>query len=385
MKIKTFIIVAVALYLLSTGVSYLIFSKLHTSHDVLSPTEEPVQPGEGFKIDPSLPKTEACPLNGKLYSKPERSIWEQRRPLGVMLENHTEARPHSGLSKADVVYETVAEGGITRFLAVFYCGIAENTEFAPVRSARTYFLDWISEYDGLYNHVGGAGVCSDPTVDERAKALCQIGQYGIKDMDQFGISFPTCYRNPDRLDHTVATEHQMVCQSDKLYDIAKQRGWTNVDEDGVAWDANFTSWKFKDEAPADKRGDVNSISMYWWKGYTDYNVTWDYDRANNEYKRTNGGQPHLDHETEQQLTAKNVVVQFAVETGPVDEHKHLLYKTIGTGKALVFQNGTVTEGTWSKQRRTARTLFYDNDGNEITFVPGVIWIEVIPTGNDVTY
>ncbi|MBI4129770.1 DUF3048 domain-containing protein [Candidatus Roizmanbacteria bacterium] len=387
MKSKlSFIIGMLVVYIFSSGVSYVIFKNTAPkTASVIIPEEQEVNPGEGFKLDQTLPKTEACPLNGRLYTKPEKAIWDNRRPLGVMLENHTEARPHSGLSKADVVYEAVAEGGITRFLALFYCGIGENTEFAPVRSARTYYLDWVSEYDGLYNHVGGAGICSDVTVNERAKALCQIGKYGIKDMDQFGISFPTCYRNPDRLDHPVATEHQMVCQSDKLYEIAKERGWTNVDEDGVAWDKSFTSWKFKQEAKAPERGTTATISMYWWKGYSDYEVTWEFDTTTNLYKRLNGGKPHVELETGQQLTASNVVVQFVKETGPVDEHKHMLYQTIGSGDALIFMDGNVIEGTWTKKSRVSRTLFYDEKRKEVTFNPGVIWIEAIPAGNDVTY
>ena len=134
--------------------------------------------------------------------------------------------------------------------------------FAPVRSARTYFLPWVLEYDAAYNHVGGAGVCDDSTVDTRAKALCQIQQYGIKDMDQFGISFPTCYRNPDRLDHPVATEHTMVCVSDKLLQIAASRGWTNVDAQGVSWDKNFVSWKFKDDTASAARGAAFSANIH---------------------------------------------------------------------------------------------------------------------------
>src|SRR3989344_2870186 len=250
-----------------------------------------------------------------------------------MIENSVDARPQSGVSKADIVYEAVAEGGITRFMAMFYCGVAEKTEFAPVRSARTYFVDWVSEYDALYNHVGGAGVCSDPTVDERAKALCQIDRYGIKDMDQFGISFPSCFRNPDRLGHPVATEHQMVCVSNNLYEIAEDRSWTNVDEDGVSWDKNFTSWKFEDEADPGDRGTLDQIDLYFWNGYTDFDVTWEYDAVQNVYKRVNGGQPHKDLEIDQQLTAKNVVIQFSEETSGIDEHKHLLYDTIGSDDA----------------------------------------------------
>ena len=194
------------------------------------------KPTKRFALDPAIPRTALCPLNGDKYTEQEKVIWEKRRPLAVMIENHEEARPQSGLSYADIIYEAVVEGGVTRFMGIFYCGSAAfNIGLAPVRSARTYYLPWVLEYDAFYNHVGGAGNCNDPTVDERAKALCQIDQYRIKDMDQFGISFPTCYRNYDRLDHEVATEHTMVCFTDKLHALGEKRGLTAVDENEVRW------------------------------------------------------------------------------------------------------------------------------------------------------
>ena len=379
-----YIVAAVLLYLVSTGISYAAFNILGGSKGTVTPLPS----GNGkFVIDPNLPKTEACPLNGQKFTKQERDIWEKRRPLAVMIENHEEARPQSGLSYADIIYEAVAEGGITRFMGVFYCGSAAyNVGLAPVRSARTYFVDWVSEYDALYNHVGGAGRCNDPTVDERAKALCQIDKYGIKDMDQFAIPFPTCYRNYDRLDHPVATEHTMVCFTNKLYELAEKRKWTNVDEEGVAWDKNFKPWKFKDDAKEGERGTVASLSFVQWQGYdAKYGVQWNYDTASNIYKRVNGGQPHLDLETKQQLTAKNVVVQFAKETDGVDEHAHVLYGTIGTGKALIFIDGKAIEGTWRKQTRTDRTTFFDDKGKEMEFNGGPIWIEVVSTSTEVKH
>lgn len=376
-----------AIYLIVSGLSYATFTYIGNRTKV-SPVPSTTSGGtqQHFVIDPSIPRTQPCPLNGQLYTKQEEAIWQKRRPLAVMIENHQEARPQSGLSSADVVYEAVAEGGITRFMGVFYCGIAaQGVNVAPVRSARTYFLPWVLEYDALYNHVGGAGVCSDPTVDERAKALCQIDQYKIKDMDQFGISFPTCYRNPDRLDHPVATEHTMVCVTDKLLTLAASRGWTNVDASGVAWDKNFVPWKFKDDAKEADRGASFSATFTAWKGYSDYSVKWVYDRASNSYKRFNGGQPHTDLETKQQLTAKDVVILFAVETGPVDEHLHLLYADIGSGDAIVYQDGKTIKATWQKPTRTSRTRFFDANGREISFNRGQIWIEMLPTGTPISY
>lgn len=379
--------IGLALYLIATGLSFAAFT-------YIGKTSSPGKAGsvkngdqQHFAVDPQAPKTESCPINGKMYSKDEKGIWESRRPLAVMIENHADSRPQSGLSKADVIYEAVAEGGITRFMGIFYCGIAEKVNLAPVRSARQHFLGWVLEYDALYNHVGGAGRCEDPTVDERAKALCSIQKYKIKDMDQFGISFPTCYRNYDRLDHEVATEHTMVCVTDKLIELAKKRGWTNVDASGVAWDKNFVPWKFKDDAKESERGSATSISFSAWKGYDrEYGVKWDYDKVANVYKRTNGGVPHTDLETKEQLSAKAVAILFAKETGPVDQHAHLLYANIGTGEALVFQDGNVTKATWKKETKEARTKFYEQSTNkEIVFTRGQLWIEMLPTGTSVTY
>ena len=154
--ISTFVI-GLILYAVSTGLSFAGFSKLHAVQQAQNPsTDTGTQSGsqQHFAIDPSVPRTETCPLNGMMYTKQEKEAWEKYRPLAVMIGNHTEARPQSGLSSADVVYEGIVEYGITRFMGVFYCGIAAKTvNLAPVRSARVPYLPWVLEYDALYKHV----------------------------------------------------------------------------------------------------------------------------------------------------------------------------------------------------------------------------------------
>src|SRR4051812_29142676 len=102
-------ILAIVIFIATTGVSYSYFSK--SGKGSLSNSYTP-GPSTALSEDDNEPKTESCPLNGALKSKKARTAWEQRRPLAVMIENHSEARPQSGLSYADVVYEAVAEGGI---------------------------------------------------------------------------------------------------------------------------------------------------------------------------------------------------------------------------------------------------------------------------------
>lgn len=382
-KLITSIIGGIILYLISTGISYAAFRFLAgpVAPTLVSPV--PIEEAR-TRVDLTAPKTETCPLNGQMFTKGERQIWEGRRPLTVMIENHAEARPQSGLSRADVVYEAVAEGGITRLLAVFYCGAAaQDMIIGPVRSARTYYLDFASEYGDypLYAHVGGANKPGP------SNALGQIGDYGWlakgNDMNQFSLGFPTFWRDYERLGHPVATEHTMYSTADKLYDVAHQRGLDAVDDEGNKWDENFQPWQFKDDAS--EKGDVDNIKFNFWSGYGEYEVNWQYDQESNSYLRLNGGQAHKDLNNDEQLKAKVVVVQFMQEKGPINELKHLLYTTTGTGKALVFQDGQAIQATWTKAKRQSRTIFKDSAGKEIKLNRGPIWIEIVPAGKTVSY
>lgn len=381
-KVKL-ILSALGVFLVALGLSYTFFAYVAPAKKLIVSTPPQKLANGSLGFDNSLPKTQPCPLNGALYSTQQEAWWQKHAPLGIMIENAVPARPQSGLSSADIVYEAVAEGGITRFLAVFYC--QDAPEIAPVRSARTYYVNWISEYgpSPLYAHVGGANV-SGP-----ADALGQITSYGwdgYNDLNQFAIGFPTYWRDYNRLGHTVATEHTMVTTTTKLWDFAATRGLTNVNKDGVAWDAHFVQYSFKDDAPLSARPASQAIHLDFWSD-PEYAVDWTYDRTANVYMRNNGGQPHVDLNTKKQLTAKNVIVLFMDEGSANDgymDNEHLMYQNIGTGKADIFMDGKETKGTWSKASRTARTLIYDANGDPLKFDRGTIWFEAQPLDGVVT-
>jgi len=379
------LIIAIGIYIISAVVSYFVFSNLISGGGGIStPVAQPKTGTDQRQVfDDTLPKTEECPLSGAKYSRQQRQWWEKHRPLGIMIENHQEARPQSGVTYADAVYEAVAEGGITRYLVVYYCQDAGIV--GPVRSARTYYLDFISEYADypLYAHVGGANTPG------RADALGQIGDYGwqsYNDLNQFSIGFPTFWRDYERMGRTVATEHTMYSTTQKLWDAAQKRKLTNVDEDGNSWDENFVAYQFKDDASSGKRPASQSISFNFWQGYEEYAVKWSYDPKTNSYARTNGGQPHKDKNNGQQLSAKNIVILFMRESRANDGYEgnlHMLYGTKGTGKASIFMDGVETTGTWSKKDRTSRTIIKDASGKEIQFTRGLIWFEILATGTTV--
>jgi len=155
----------------------------------------------------------------------------------------------------------------------------------------------------------------------------------------------------------------------------------------VAWDKTFVNWGFKDETGSADRGS-SSPSFSFWKGYSDYDVKWQYDSTQNLYTRNNGGTIQKDHNDQSLLTTKNVVVVFMAESRANDGYEnnlHLLYSNKGTGKALIFQAGKTIEGIWNKKDRKSRTIFKDLKGKEIKFERGKIWIEILPAGSEVKY
>ncbi|OGH48120.1 MAG: hypothetical protein A3A51_01360 [Candidatus Levybacteria bacterium RIFCSPLOWO2_01_FULL_39_10] len=377
LKNKKILFSALVVYFAATGITYFLFSKTPLAQKISSPVGTPTVDNEGNLVfDESLPKTEPCPISGQKYSKQQRDWWETHRPLGVMIENHQNARPQSGLNAADTVYEVVAEGGITRFLAIYYC--SAPVQIGPVRSARTYFLDYISEYGDspLYAHVGGANTPGP------ADALSQINKYGwgsYNDLNQFSIGFPTFWRDYNRLGHTTATEHTMYSTTDKLWKFAEEeRGLGPRSEDQTPWDEGFSQYSFKDK---ESKGSVQTVHIEHWSSYGDYFIDWVYDPATNSYNRKNGGKAHMDRNTNKQINTKNVVVIFTRESSANDGYEnnvHLLYKTVGEGDAKVFIDGEEIDATWSKDSREGKTILKDSNGEEIEFNRGKIWFHIVP-------
>ncbi|MCX6812806.1 MAG: DUF3048 domain-containing protein [Candidatus Berkelbacteria bacterium] len=280
------------------------------------------------------------------------STGANRHPLGIMVENHTDARPQSGLSQASIVYEAIAEGGITRFLAVY--GPKSAAKVGPVRSARTYYVDWISELNGYLAHVGG-----------NYDALQMIAGRKILDLDQFANPAPY-WRDYSR---NVSSEHTMYTDTDKLYRAATDKKYTVSN--------TFIPYKFKDDADAASRPVSQAISINF--GNPTYNVDWNYAPTNNIYLRSQAGKPHIDALNNQQLSAKNVVVMTvkrAATVTAINEQGYMM-TTVGTGAASIFDDGKETKGSWKKDNENARTRFFDTTGSEVQFDAGQTWIEVI--------
>jgi hypothetical protein len=185
----------------------------------------------------------------------------------------------------------------------------------------------------------------------------------------------------------------MYSTTNKLWDIGAKKGWGVTDSLGVRWDKAFKPWTFLKKGETVSAGTAaTKIDVNFWESQGAYQVEWNYDQGCNCYKRTNGGEVHEDLNTKKQLAPTNVVVQFMKESRANDGYEgnaHLLYANKGpqapSGKAVIFMNGKAIKGTWNKANRLGRETFEDENGKEIPFTPGQIWIETVPEGSSVTY
>jgi len=278
-------------------------------------------------------------------------------PVAIQIENLITVRPQAGIAKANLVYEALAEGGITRFLAIYASG-DEITKIGPVRSARPYFLDWLAEFEALYAHCGGS-----------PQALADINTYNVASINQIGGDHGYYWRDDNR-----PRPHNLYSSSELLARALRDR---EMEEK-----ADFEPWLFKNDAELTDRPLNDKTIKIDFSTYS-YEVEYTYDRENNVYLRNQAGEAHMDELTKEQIAPKNIIVQ-KVKTRLADESR-LSMETVGEGDALVFQDGKVIEAVWKKPARESRTRFYDLNDKEIRFNAGPTWIEILPTDRVVEY
>lgn len=264
----------------------------------------------------------------------------------IMIENSPDARPQSGLKSAGVVYEAIAEGGITRFLAIYQ--ESKPQLIGPVRSVRMYYVDWAAPYNASIAHIGGS-----------AAALAEVRNGNYRDIDQF-FNAPYYWRATDRY-----APHNVYTSFEKLDALNAKKGYTT---------SSFAGFARTDGKPAATLA-AKSIDMTI-SGPT-FNTHYDYDTNSNTYLRSVGGEPSNDREDGR--IAPAVVIGIKVDmTRIMEDGYRESITTTGSGSAVIFQNGTATEGTWRKNSRGEQIEFYDAAGKLLSLNRGQTWITAIP-------
>lgn len=324
---------------------------------VLRPQPQPVETAvtkQTPKPTPTPPTKKASPLTGVMVDPAAAD----KPIIGVVIENHPDARPQSGLADAGVVYEANAEGGITRFEAFF---LENKPRIAgPVRSLRTYFVDWGLEFNAPVAHAGG-----------NADALDLVKPLSMKDLNALSFASSGFYRTTDRY-----APHNLYTTDTKLDTLLAQYHFNTP--------ASFAPSPRKADTPNPASAHPRIHIDY---SYAGYQVDYQYDPATNDYARSLAGKPHVDRNTGQQLHVKNIVVEYmptSYGTTRIGEST-VIMQTVGQGRGIVFRDGDAIPCTWVKDSHTARTKLIDGNGAEIPLDAGNTWYSIVPVGKTVGY
>lgn len=304
------------------------------------------------------------------------------------------ARPQSGLNEAGVVFEAIAEAGITRFAAIYQNPSA--AVIGPIRSLRIYYLEWDVPFNCTVVHAGGAD-----------DAIAALRSGGYRELDE---SYSYMYRGT----YGVRRWNNLFTTSNYLKKYNADKGWDSSDVKGFARMTPKESEesralalageKLNITAPAegntsDTTVPVPEVTMRF-GGIPTYNSHYTYDAETNTYLRSyeNGVSHDVYHCSAEDLGERNpedvcelaqlapsVVVAIKVAERKAADNYHESIDAIGSGEAYIFQNGTVIKGMWRKDSRQDQIKFTDEEGNEVKLAPGQTFVSAVPNYGSVEY
>ncbi|MGV8980698.1 DUF3048 domain-containing protein [Clostridium sp.] len=299
---------------------------------------------------PSTPaKTEAPVKTQQKYISPYTGEEVKKETLDniavlAIVENSETARPQSGLTAADIVYETMAEGGIPRFIALFQSG--DSKKVGPIRSARSYFLDISKEYNLPFAHCGGS-----------QEALDEIKNESLMSMNEMTYA-STYWRDSYR-----KAPHNLYTSTDKLRGLIKTKNFIKAPTVKLKFDKGY--WDNPDFPKASAV--LLKMNKY-------YNTSYSY--KDGFYLKSMDGKSSTNNEDKLPLAFKNIVVQIT-SINTQKDGIHLDIALVGTGDGYVISNGKFVKMHWSKKYPTSQTLLTDEKGNDLPLNPGKTWWNIV--------
>lgn len=365
--VKIFIVLILTVFIAT--VSYIVTTKILSGDYPQIEKLSAVKNNSVTMVPPSPTIPRYSPVNGIEIAHEDYQTVMDRHPLAIVVNNHKDARPQSGLSSADTVLEVLAEGGITRYVAIYHNNY-DVSKIGPIRSLRYYMIEFASGYsDAMILHHGWAGF--DGAAFERYNAKTDargaVSKFGIKDIH----TEASTYRDPVKAKksgyvHALYTDFTRI--NKEIDRLSKASGWELGVDDTM-------SLKFKEDALLESRGlfqsvDVKFISL----STSDYSARFTYDKTTNTYPRFIGGIADIDELTNKQISPKNVIIEWHNYADANDGHSRIVIDMEGQDKATILRDGEVIEATWKKECRTCRTRYFDALGVEVPLNRGQIWI-----------
>ncbi|MFD0672265.1 DUF3048 domain-containing protein [Cohnella sp. GCM10027633] len=318
----------------------------------IAPTETAI--ATATPTETPTPSTTPAPTPVAAFTAPLTGLPVEQtvtnRPFAVMINNFGPARPQSGLTQADTVWEIEAEGGITRLVAIF-----QSKEFTdpigPVRSIRPYFIQVGEFYNSVIAHVGASN-----------DALAIIQRQKKQTLDEINNSGASFYR-----DNSRKAPHNVYTTLEKLRAGAAKRKYPET--------ATVPLLTF-DPAPPGLITAATATEIKIKFAIEDYKVSYAYDAATKLYNRSINDKPHIDKNNNAQLTATNLAV-LATKVQTYDDYGRLVVDLDKGGDAVLFQQGKVIECKW--ERKQGDVIRLVKDGKELPFLPGVTYYHVVPS------
>lgn len=305
-------------------------------------------------------KTEASnqdPHEGKVKSRLSGKWVDEavgtQRPIAIMINNIKQAQPQSGISKADIIYECLVEGGITRLMAILenYNGVEK---LGSVRSARHYYVEIADEYDAIFAHYG-----------QTKYAVSEIEKRGIDTLSGLSsLGDVIYYRDSNRV-----APHNAYIDEKGIEKGIEQMKYRKEYEKG--FQGHF---RFYDKNTALQGEQANKVTLSYSNYTSPYFI---YDSDKKLYKRFQYGEPQIDDQTKEQLTYRNIIVQF-VKEWDIDRNGYQTMDLDSSGKGYYITMGQYIPITWEKTKEDGITHYYTEKGLEIRLNIGKTWVSVFP-------
>ncbi|HHV66017.1 MAG TPA: DUF3048 domain-containing protein [Peptococcaceae bacterium] len=271
-----------------------------------------------------------------------------------MIDNQgTKCLPQGGLDKAQVIYEIIVEGGLTRLMPIFW-GVEPNL-VGPVRSSRHYFLDYAMEHDAIYVHFGWS-----------PRAIEDIRKLKINNIDGVGSGGSIFWD----LTNDVNNWQDSYTSMEKIQNYSSKAGYSKSTEKDLVFTYNKEDIELINGVKAE-----NIFIKY----SASYNCSYTYDVTTGLYKRFKEGQPQVERVTGKQLMVKNIIIQRVKNydiKGDTEGRQEL--DTVGSGSGMYITLGKAINIKWSKSKRNSATQYTDENGNEISLNPGQTWVQIVP-------
>lgn len=330
-------------------------------------TPEPTKPAPTATPTPVLPTEtpEPTPYNGPvnpLTGMPVDEDISKLRPLAIMLNNIYEALPQHGIGEADIIYETLAEGGITRMLAV-YQDITGAGKIGSIRSARTYYLDLAQGHDAIFIHAGGS-----------PQAYDEIYNRKVTNIDGVTGNYEIFYRNKERVnyayEHTLFSTDELINEYLPTYSIRREHP-----ED--------YSYKmpFADDGTPENGESAENVKVK----FSDYKTgVFEYDSQTGLYMVSQYGDIMIDGNSERQVGVTNILVLYAsVGNLENDAYGRIAIDLTGSGSGLFACGGKYIPITWKKDSYTSQFEYFLEDGTDLVFGRGRTYVCIVPKNSKV--